>query len=178
MRTCFWNKALAWKEWRQNKSKFWAIGVILMSTPIIGTTFFFIFKAVSKHFGYINLNSVNSATAWSEGIAAMMRFPGNSSTGMFAVLAALGLERWLLLRSVLKIPGVPCYHPGEQKGDRCHQILVGIGAFWDYGCQFPVHRRFGAFSAGRIHILEALTWFILRPRSCSLYSGWDFWWQW
>jgi hypothetical protein len=40
MKTCYWNRALAWKEWRQNNSKIWVLGVFMSGTPIIGTVFF------------------------------------------------------------------------------------------------------------------------------------------
>lgn len=163
MRTCFWNKALAWKEWRQNKGKFWVIGVLMSITPIIGTTFFFIFKAVSKHFSYINLNSVNSATAWSEGIAAMMRFPGNSSMGMFAVLAALGLGALVIAQerpeNTLEFLVTT---PVSRREIAATKFLVGIGGlFGIMAVNFLFIAGLALFLPAEYTILEARTWFIL-----------------
>jgi ABC-type transport system involved in multi-copper enzyme maturation permease subunit len=90
MRASFWNKAIAWKEWRQHKGKFWGFGVILSITPIINPVFLFIIKAVDKP--HVNPDPIfNDPAAWSGSIAAMLNSPSNSSMGIFAVLVALGL---------------------------------------------------------------------------------------
>lgn len=89
MRLSFWNKALAWKEWRQNRWKFWGMGVLMSLTPILGTVFYFIIRACFPDaFG----GDAGNPSLWSQHIVSMIYVnPSSSSMGMLAIIIALGL---------------------------------------------------------------------------------------
>jgi hypothetical protein len=89
----FWNKALAWKEWRQNWWQFWTAFVLISATPMIGTLWYFFIKAVvDPGASFAGGDGFTSANAWSYLITqAVSGESVSSSTGYPAVFIALAL---------------------------------------------------------------------------------------
>lgn len=94
MRLSFWNKALAWKEWRQNRWKFWGIGVLMSMTPTLGTVFYFIIRAC---FPDAYWGGAGNPSLWSRHLDSMIYVePSSTSMGMLAIIMALGLGALLI----------------------------------------------------------------------------------
>jgi len=175
MRASFWNKAIAWKEWRQHKGKFWGFGVILSITPIITTAFFFLFRAVAGSYG--NLSPIfNNPTDWSLKIAAMLNSPENSSMGIMAVLLALG---WGALVVAQERPENTLEFlvatPVSRREIAGTKFMVGAGGLV---CIMFVNFLFIAamavFLPATYTIAEAFVWFVLETAALLALFGLGF----
>ncbi len=91
------NRGLVWKEWRQNWWRFWAVGVLMSMTPVLGTIFILIIRAVEPTAYFNGTTFSQDPTIWSFPIAEMVHgTSGSSSMGTLAVVLALGLGAVLL----------------------------------------------------------------------------------
>jgi ABC-type transport system involved in multi-copper enzyme maturation permease subunit len=162
MKTCYWNRALAWKEWRQNNSKIWVLGVFMSGTPIIGTVFFFIFRAIAIHFSYDNPIFYNPAH-WSANIAQMLNFPEGTSMGTFAVLVALGLGALGIAQerpeNTLEFLVTT---PVSRREIAATKFLVGIGGLLGImAVNFLFISGMALILPANYTIMDAFTWFVL-----------------
>ncbi|MDH7578116.1 MAG: ABC transporter permease subunit [Bacillota bacterium] len=91
------NRSLVWKEWKQNWWKFWAVGVLMSMTPVLGTIFILIIRAVEPTAYFNGTTFSQDPTIWSFPIAEMVHGTFDSSSmGTLAVVLALGLGAVLL----------------------------------------------------------------------------------
>jgi ABC-type transport system involved in multi-copper enzyme maturation permease subunit len=162
MRACFWNKALAWKEWRQHKIKFLVMGIFMSITPIIGTVFFFIFRAIAINSGIDNAIFYDP-TLWSVKIAQMLNSPEGTSMGIFAVLVALGLGVLVIAQerpeNTLEFLVTT---PVSRREIAATKFLVGIGGlFGIMAVNFLFIAGMALFMPADYTILDAFIWLVL-----------------
>jgi ABC-type transport system involved in multi-copper enzyme maturation permease subunit len=75
MKLLYWNKALAWKEWRQNSLRFWGLFIIMSLTPVFSAIFTLALGALYPE-AWFNGGAYHANT-WSEGIALMVNSGDN-----------------------------------------------------------------------------------------------------
>jgi len=81
------NRGLVWKEWRQNWWKFWAVGVLMSMTPVLGTIFILIIRAVEPGAYFSSTTFSQDPTIWSSLIAGIVHGNfGSSSMGTLATI--------------------------------------------------------------------------------------------
>ncbi len=90
MKHLFWNKvtnkALLWKEWRQNRWKFLGALIIMSFTPIINTVQYWL---MPSSYG-------SSEVYWSQGILRILVYGSENSIEFWGMFVALGLGALML----------------------------------------------------------------------------------